>query len=119
MAVREVVWVLAWLATSAGLGCSADDNAETTGTACPQDSALTYDTFGRAFFEEHCLSCHGSGGPQSPKLTTLPQIRERSSRIDALAAAGPDGVNTAMPPVGSVEVSERKKLGEWLACGAP
>jgi hypothetical protein len=40
--------------------------------------------------------------------------------IDLRAAAGPDAVNEDMPrsyPVPST--LERRRLGEWLACGAP
>lgn len=120
MKIRDAVLVAGLLVASSVLAaCGSDDDGETTGTACPDDSTLTYDNFGQGFFQENCLACHGAGGPQSPKFVTVEQIRASASRIDAVAAAGPKGVNTFMPQGGSVDVSEREKLGEWLACGAP
>jgi hypothetical protein len=104
---------------SLGLNACGDDTGEATGSTCPSDSALTYENFGQAFIEDHCLACHGSAGPESPKFDTLAQIRSNASAIDSAAAAGPKGVNTYMPQGGSVEQREREKLGEWLACGAP
>lgn len=115
----EALLAATLLVAALGLTACGGDDEETTGTSCPTDSTLTYDNFGMAFFEEHCVSCHGPAAPQTPKLGTLAQIRANSSRIDAVAAAGPKGVNTFMPQGMSVPTSEREKLGEWLACGAP
>jgi hypothetical protein len=40
--------------------------------------------------------------------------------IDAMAAAGPERINQAMPPEGAKPSrEERELLGIWLACGAP
>jgi hypothetical protein len=109
------------LATLTALACLAcgDDLGDPTGSACPTDSTLTYETFGQAFIQSNCLSCHGSGRPESPKLDTVDQIRANKDAIDRAAAAGPDAVNTFMPDGAPVAESERRKLGEWLACGAP
>jgi hypothetical protein len=52
-------------------------------------------------------------------LSTLEQIKDNIDVIDRAAASGPDATNTFMPEGGSVSTEERKKLGEWLACGAP
>jgi len=90
-----------------------------TGSTCPTDSTLSYANFGQAFMADHCLSCHRAGGPETPTLSTLEQIRQNSDVIDRSAAAGPNAVNSYMPDGGSVAESERRKLGEWLACGAP
>lgn len=103
---------LSCLACGGGLG-------DPTGSSCPDDSTLTYDTFGQAFIQTNCLSCHGSARPESPKLDTREQIEANRDAIDRAAAAGPDAVNTYMPDGGSVAEAERRKLGEWLACGAP
>lgn len=65
------------------------------------------------------MSCHRAGGPESPTLSTLAQIRANTDVIDRSAAAGPKTVNTYMPDGSSVAEAERRKLGEWLACGAP
>jgi hypothetical protein len=100
------------------VGCG-DDLGDPTGSTCPEDSALTYENFGAAFMETNCLSCHRAGGPESPTLSTLEQIRSNADEIDRAAASGPDTTNTYMPDGASVATAERKKLGEWLACGAP
>jgi len=92
---------------------------DSTGSTCPTDSALTYANFGQAFIQEHCLACHRAGGPETPTLSTLAQVRANADVIDRSAAAGPKAVNTYMPDGASVAESERRKLGEWLACGAP
>jgi hypothetical protein len=96
-----------------------DGPGDATGSSCPTDSTLTYGNFGQAFFQTNCVSCHGASGPESPALVTIEQIRMHSSNIDRSAAAGPSAVNTYMPEGTSVPEAERRKLGEWLACGAP
>ena len=111
-------WALVLLAAAAVSACG-DEAGVATASSCPSDSTLTYDTFGQAFFQTNCLACHGSKGPESPKFDTIEQIRANSRAIDEQAAAGPGGVNTNMPEGGSVAEAERRKLGEWLACGAP
>ena len=116
----SMLWGIAsLLAASAALSGCGDDEGEATGSTCPDDSSLTYESFGQAFFQKNCLACHGAGGPESPKLDTLAKIQANSSLIDKVAAAGPNGVNTVMPESGSVDTAEREKLGQWLACGAP
>ena len=95
------------------------DEGEATGSTCPTDPTLTYANFGQEFFRTNCLACHAATGPESPKFDTVDQIRAHRSEIDKEAAAGPNAVNTAMPDGGSVAEAERRKLGEWLACGAP
>ncbi len=113
---------LGWaLMVIGGVGVSAcgGEDGVATGSTCPSDSDLTYDSFGQAFFQTNCLVCHGAKGPESPKFDTRDQIFANRSEIDKQAAAGPDGVNTAMPESGSVSDADRRKLGEWLACGAP
>jgi hypothetical protein len=112
---RALPLLIALVATPA---CG-DDLGDATGSPCPTDSTLTYANFGEAFMKTHCVSCHGSGGPESPSLATLEQIRAHADAVDRAAAAGPNGVNTFMPEGGSVAEAERRKLGEWLACGAP
>lgn len=99
---------------------------EATGSTCPTDSTLTYDNFGKEFFASYCLSCHSSkvsgaarlGAPTDHNFDTLQGIQANIDHIDETAAAGPSATNTAMPPSGGPTAEERKKLGEWLACGA-
>lgn len=99
-----------------------------TGAVCPPDSTLTYASFGKAFFDTYCQSCHGSsvrgavrqGAPSSHAYDDVMGIRSDLAEIDRRAAAGPDAINVDMPrafPVPSD--AEREQLGEWLACGAP
>jgi len=104
---------------SAGLAACGGGPGDSTGSTCPTDSTLKYSNFGQAFIQNHCLACHSSSGPESPKLDTLAQVRAAASDIDKSAAAGPNAVNTYMPEGSSVDEAERRKLGEWLACGAP
>lgn len=83
----------------------------------PGGTKLTYDNFGKAFFEGWCVRCHGgANGYSSRAFTSVDTIRSQRDRIYANAAAG----NTAMPP-GPDDPSDadRDKLAEWLACGAP
>lgn len=97
-------------------GCGEDEGTP-TGSSCPDNSTLTYETFGQAFMAANCVSCHA--GAESPNLTTQAAIQQNADLIDRLAAAGPKATNTLMPESTSVATDERTKLGEWLACGAP
>jgi uncharacterized membrane protein len=95
---------------------------------CPDDSTLTYETFGREFLETYCTRCHDSsrpagernGAPPTVNFDTAELARTHRLAIDAVAAAGPDRINIFMP-LGTPAPSdaERDLLGEWLACGAP
>jgi len=111
-------FALAFFVSATLIACGSGPG-DTTGSTCPTTSTLTYANFGQAFVQQHCLACHSANGPESPKFDTLAQIRSSSSDIDRSAAAGLNAVNTYMPERGSVDESERRKLGEWLACGAP
>ena len=85
--------------------------------ACPTGSPLTYQNFGQGFMQAYCVRCHGGpNGYSSRSFTTVEAIRNDRERI-YINAAGP---NTTMPP-GPDDPSEeeRKKLADWLACGAP
>jgi hypothetical protein len=119
MRIRALLGLAALVGGAAAVSACGGDEGEATGSACPDDSALTYDNFGAQFFQNNCLVCHGSTGPESPKFDTVEQIRANSGEIDKQAAAGPNAVNTSMPEDGSVSEGDRRKLGEWLACGAP
>jgi uncharacterized membrane protein len=115
-------------ACSQGNG-SAGSSGQASGTACPQGSDLTYETFARSFMQSYCTRCHSSalsnsqrrGAPSDHNFDTLEGLRATEpEHIDEQAAAGPDGVNTAMPPTAPKPTdAERRDLGEWLACGMP
>lgn len=100
-----------------------------SGAVCPPDSTLTYESFGRKFMSDYCTRCHSStltgaarnGAPSDHDFDTLEGIRATDpAHIDEHAAAGPEQVNTAMPPTEPrPSVAERRQLGEWLACEMP
>lgn len=97
--------------------CGQNSLGDPTGATCPTNSTLTYDNFGKAFFATHCLECHAT--KEMPRFNSVEEIRSAKDDIDRAAASGPNATNTYMPDEGDVSDADRKKLGEWLACGAP
>jgi uncharacterized membrane protein len=107
------------------------EEGEPSGAICPSDSTLSYATFGESFMSSYCTSCHSSeltgkdrnDAPSDHNFDTLEAIHDVGmAHIDLAAAAGPDHVNTLMPPAEHPHhpsEAERAQLGEWLACGAP
>ncbi len=86
--------------------------------ACPPGgTTLTYENFGKDFMDAHCVRCHGGpNGYSSRAFTSVDNIRVQRRRIYANAA----GDNTFMPPgPDDPPRSDRDKLANWLACGAP
>lgn len=79
---------------------------------CPPTSTLTYETYGQAAMQEHCLECHAS--KESPRLNSVEAIRTNKQAILREAVG-----STAMPEDRDMTLEERQLLGEWLACGAP
>lgn len=117
------------------LGChgggASDDEAVGTGSTCPPNSTLTYETFGQSFMASYCTDCHATkqrgvkrhGAPSDHDLDTIEGVRAtEAGHLDENAAAGPDRVNAAMPPADyspQPTDAERRQLGEWLACDMP
>jgi mono/diheme cytochrome c family protein len=102
-----------------------EEGGVATQSTCPPASDLDYTTFGRQFMLDYCTSCHSSeltggargGAPDGYDFDSLEGVLAELHEIDTWAAAGPAGVNTAMPPVPPYPTEdERRKLGEWLAC---
>jgi hypothetical protein len=93
------------------------------GRACPDQSPLSYQSFGQPFFASWCTGCHSSalgtdlrrGAPADINFDTLASIREKLPLI--YAQAGDD--HATMPPAGGPPQDLRHQLGDWLACGAP
>ena len=116
-----------------GCGVQAPENSGAgggmpTGSSCPTTQTLTYGTFGQPFLTSYCTRCHSSvlsgdarkDAPEDHNFDTVLGVRGFLDHIDEAAAAGPDAVNTRMPPSDPrPTLGERQKLGEWLACGAP
>lgn len=115
---------------AAAAGCSPDDplTDEQLGQAVSTDcSALTYQSFGAAFFARYCLGCHNeqisgdidrTDAPNGINFNRLDGIRAFKNRIRLRA-----GVQGDMPPrllpVPRPSVEDRQKLIEWIDCGAP
>lgn len=88
------------------------------GYPCPQGgTTLTYDTFGKQFFDSYCVTCHGGPNGYSSRLfTDVTNIRAQAADIFRNAARD----NTSMPPgPNDPPKDDRYKLAEWLSCGAP
>lgn len=124
-----VVILAAWL-TACGQKDEAGQSAgQATGATCPDDSDVTYESFTRGFMQSYCTRCHSTslrsserqGAPSDHNFDTLEGLRDTEiEHIEQQAAGGPSGVNDAMPPTApKPSDEERRKLGEWLACGMP
>lgn len=114
--------VLAGPAPMAGSTC-----LESVGRSCPPDSVVNWDNFAGPFFARWCTGCHNPTGREidalvswpSPAFDMLP-----SSRIEALAvpiyqAAGDESQRMPLGAEYAVSDTERKLLGDWLACCMP
>ncbi len=107
------------------VGCG---GGKPTGATCPTGSTVTYTNFGQTFMSSYCLRCHNEavtgsarkGAPTDVNFNTLDEIKAKSKDIDENAGASASVTNTEMPPDGDKPtLDDRKKLAEWLACGAP
>ena len=96
-----------------------------TGSVCPTDAPPTYDGFAKPFMAAYCTRCHAStlapdqrhGAPSFHDFDTEYGIKGVADHVDLTAAAGPDAINTRMPPDDPrPTVDERRRLGEYLAC---
>ena len=142
---KRLCWTVALIAAALWVGGCSDDAADNdadgdtdeadhhgdaavgkpTGSTCPTDNTLSYENFGQDFMESYCTRCHSSdlegadrnGATVDHDFDTLHGILGVAEHIDEMAAAGPDSVNTTMPPDGDKPtLAEREKLGQWLAC---
>lgn len=119
--MRRSTWALIALVAALLSGCKAETSLEDY--PCPPDGTkLTYATFGSEFVASNCQTCHGQstgnrkGAPSDYDFGTIDSVRRYQDRIFARAAAD----NVTMPPgPDDPPDSERTKLAEWLACGAP
>jgi hypothetical protein len=105
---------------------SAPDGGATAsipGRACPENTPLSYQSFGQPFFSSWCTGCHSSalpadlrrGAPADVNFDTLASIRAKLPDVYAMAG----DTHTTMPPAGGPPPDLRRQLGDWLACGAP
>jgi len=116
-------------------GCSDPDepppavkSGVATGATCPPNSTLSYEGWALGFFGNYCLRCHSkelgqgerNGAPLGYNWDDLESVRTHATEMDLMAAASSTVVNTTMPlNPPNPPTSERRRLGEWLACGAP
>lgn len=116
------------LAVACGHDHEHSHDEATSGATCPTDNTLTYDNFGRDFFDGYCTRCHSSelsgdlrlDAPTGYDFDTLAGVRKHLDHIDMVSAAGPKATNTFMPETNPLPtLEERTQLGQWLACGAP
>lgn len=109
-------------------GCGKDIGP--TGVTCPQGGTpLTEQNFGGNFMRQYCTRCHSSSlsaasrhdAPVGMDFDTIQDVRKHALSIDAWAGASSTRASTEMPPDGgpAPNTEERRKLSEWLACGAP
>ena len=106
------------------IGCKGQE--ELSDRSCPASdsgqSAVTYDNFGKDFFNTWCQSCHGAsvidrnGAPDDVFFDTRDDIWEQRVQVFAQTADS----NESMPigPHGPSD-ADRQTLADWLSCGAP
>lgn len=124
----SVALVLSTVTMIVAAGCG--NGTGTTGgqgglPACPSGGTkLTYDSFGKSFFDKYCQSCHAAaskdrqGAPAKITFDTAAEIRALAD--DVYERAGDSG--GGMPPstfANKPTDAERKQLVEWLSCDAP
>ncbi len=121
MQIRRIVFpLMALLGGLVVVGCGGGGETGESGNlpACPTAGTdLTYDNFGKAFFDTYCLSCHSTGAKVDGAGPYETQAQIQASAEDIYGRAG--GTNTNMPQSGAKPTSaEREQLAEWLSCGA-
>lgn len=119
MHIRSIsFWSFLALGALSLAACGGDGDGEGGVPACPDaGTELTYDNFGKAFFDSHCTSCHTAGSGQTGAddlpFDSQSAIQAQIEDIYEQAVGG-----TSMPPGGGPTAEERQQLGEWLSCGA-
>lgn len=110
----------------AGCGAPEEESAtldELPGRPCPEESVLTWESFGGPFLSSYCVGCHSSqlaadgrqGAPVGVEFDTREGALEWRERIYARAA----DTSLEMPPAGGPDAEARVMLGDWLTCGMP
>lgn len=90
---------------------------------CSSIVSASWDNYGENFIRNYCRGCHSSqlapddrhGAPPSVNLETLEDVHMRLERIEDRAT----GEDPDMPPGGGPTEEERRRLADWLSCGAP
>lgn len=120
MSMRRMIgWSLVLGLTAAAAvvsaGCETavgdDGNGGAGGTECPSYSGEV-----AAIISTYCATCHVAGGQQSDKpFDTYAGIEAHNTEAQEEVESG------KMPPQGATPLPDgaRKKLIDWLSCGAP
>ncbi|MDB4976077.1 MAG: uncharacterized protein JWN48_4418 [Myxococcaceae bacterium] len=128
---RQGLWacVAVGLAGLNGAACGSGEAGQSTQTACPDASTLTYEADIAPIMAKYCVSCHAStvpgaqrhGAPTDHNFDTELGILEEAEHVDSNAGSSGTVTNTEMPPRGypAPTVEERMKLSQWLACEVP
>lgn len=123
-----VTFLLTAVTALAGCGEHSHAKGKPTGATCPTTQTLTYENFGRSFFDTYCQRCHGStvtgaarnGAPADHSFDDVLDIRTFAGHIDEHAGSGPNATNRVMPPSAPTPTDEQRvQLSQWLACQAP
>jgi uncharacterized membrane protein len=92
-------------------------NSKFESATCPPNTTLNYVDFGKPLIDKSCSGsdCHTMGGSKGGiSLDGIGNVQKYKAEVYNAAAAD----NTKMPQGRSMSSDERKKLGDWLACGA-
>ena len=121
-------WAFAVVTVGGVAACGGDDHPRegaATGSVSPSPNTLTYATFGESFMTRYCVRCHSTavtgdarqGAPADHNFNAFAGVLRFADHIDEHAAAGPNAVNSDMPPSDPKPTEEeRRQLGQWLAC---
>ena len=93
---------------TSGLGLSSGTGGG-GGSSVPDCGADTWSSYGGSFFASQCSSCHTHSG----QFTTQASVQSASSRIASEISSG------RMPEGGGLSSTERQRILDYLACGAP
>jgi Sec-independent protein translocase protein TatA len=101
--------------------------------ACPPDNTLTWRSFGGGFLLTWCTGCHSShlaadarqDAPTDINFDTHAAFKPHASLVyeravlEAHAFIRDPNTGSPMPPAGLPPESDRQRLTQWIACGAP
>jgi hypothetical protein len=115
-------------ALAAGCPGEADGTASGNPTGAVCDTAIKYENDIVPLMNKYCTSCHAAtlapedrhGAPLDHNYDSEISVIAYPEHTTDYAGAGPEGVNTRMPPAGwpQPEYADRQMLAYYLACYA-
>ena len=121
MTIPRFVFPLFLVVSGLLAACGGDEGGEGNLPACPsKGTSDTYESFGKQFMADYCLSCHSSGSGNPAAISAgvyKTQAQVQAAAEEIYSEAG--GTNTGMPQ-GTIKPSDtdRQRLADWLSCGA-